>query len=206
MNFPSRLIENAVNEFSRLPGIGKKTALRLVLHLLRQPPEHAHRFGEAVTRMRDEIKFCRQCHNVADAALCNICASHKRDQALICVVENLRDVMAVENTSHFNGVYHVLGGVISPMDGIGPDELQIETLLERVKAGETREVIMALSPTMEGDTTIFYLSRKLSPFNIRITAISRGISVGGELEYTDELTLARALANRMPYENFLVKG
>ncbi len=206
MNFPSRLIEDAVNEFSRLPGIGKKTALRLVLHLLRQSPEQSKQFGEAVMRMRSEIKFCRQCHNVSDTDLCNICASPKRDQGVICIVENLRDVMAVENTNHFNGVYHVLGGIISPMDGIGPDELQIESLLERVKMQEVREVIMALSPTMEGDTTIFYISRKLSPFNIKVTAISRGISVGGELEYTDELTLARALVNRLPYESFLVKG
>jgi len=204
MNFPSRLIENAVNEFSRLPGVGKKTALRLVLHLLRQPQEQSHQFGEAITRMRNEIRFCRQCHNVADAELCNICSSHKRDQSLICVVENLRDVMAVENTNHYNGVYHVLGGIISPMDGIGPDDLEIDSLVERMKTQEVQEVIMALSPTMEGDTTIFYISRKLIPFNTKVTAISRGISVGGELEYTDELTLARALVNRMPYESFLV--
>lgn len=204
MNFPSRLIEEAVSEFSRLPGIGKKTALRLVLHLLKQPQEQSRQFGEAVMRMRNEIRFCRECHNVSDAELCNICSSHRRDRALICVVENLRDVMAVENTGHFNGVYHVLGGIISPMDGIGPEQLKIESLLERVRKGDVREVIMALSPTMEGDTTIFYLSRKLSAFNIRVTAISRGVSVGGELEYTDEITLARALAARMPYENFLV--
>jgi len=206
MNFPSRLIEDAVNEFSRLPGVGKKTALRLVLHLLRQPQEQSQRFGEAIIRMREEIKFCRKCNNVADADLCSICSSHKRDRSLICVVENLRDVMAVENTNHFNGVYHVLGGVISPMDGVGPDDLEIDSLVERMKTQEVREVIMALSPTMEGDTTIFYISRKLSPFNVKVTAISRGISVGGELEYTDEITLARALVNRMPYENFLVKG
>lgn len=206
MNFPSRLIEDAVNEFSRLPGVGKKTALRLVLHLLRQPREQSQKFGESIMRMREEIKFCRQCHNVADADLCGICSSHKRDQSLICVVENLRDVMAIENINHYNGVYHVLGGIISPMDGIGPDHLEIESLIERMKAQEVREVIMALSPTMEGDTTIFYISRKLSPFNVKVTAISRGISVGGELEYTDEITLARALANRMPYESFLVKG
>ena len=205
MNFPSKLIENAVNEFARLPGVGKKTALRLVLHLLRQPAEQSRDFGEAITKMRSEIKFCRQCHNVADAELCNICASHKRDHSLICVVENLRDVMAIENTNHYNGVYHVLGGIISPMDGIGPDDLEIESLVERMKTQEVREVIMALSPTMEGDTTIFYISRKLNPFNVKVTAISRGISVGGELEYTDELTLARALVNRMPYESFLVK-
>ena len=206
MNFPSKLIEDAVNEFARLPGIGKKTALRLVLHLLRQPQERSRQFGDAIVRMRSEIRFCRQCHNVADAELCNICASHRRDQSLLCVVESLRDVMAVESTNHYNGVYHVLGGIISPMDGIGPDDINIESLLERMKAEQVREVIMALSPTMEGDTTIFYISRKLSPFNIKVTAISRGISVGGELEYTDEITLARALVNRMPYESFLVKG
>lgn len=206
MNFPSRLIEDAVNEFSRLPGIGRKTALRLVLYLLRQPHEHSQHFGEAIIRMRNEIKFCMQCHNVADAELCDICASNKRDQSLICVVESLRDVMAIENTNHFNGVYHVLGGIISPMDGIGPEDLEINSLIERVKAHEVHEIIMALSPTMEGDTTIFYISRKLAPFNIRLTAISRGISVGSELEYTDEITLARALLNRMPYESYLVKG
>ena len=204
MNFPSKLIENAVNEFARLPGIGKKTALRLVLHLLRQPREQSRQFGDAVIRMREEIRFCKQCHNVADADLCNICASPKRDQSLICVVENLRDVMAVENTNHYQGVYHVLNGIISPMDGIGPEDINIESLLVRLKTQEVREVIMALSPTMEGDTTIFYISRKLGPFNIKVTAISRGISVGGELEYTDEITLARALVDRMPYESFIV--
>ena len=204
MNFPSKLIEDAVNEFSRLPGIGKKTALRLVLHLLKQPPQQSRQFGEAITRMRNEIRFCKQCHNVADADICNICASPRRDQALICVVENLRAVMAVENTNHFNGVYHVLGGIISPIDGIGPDDINIASLLERIPRQEVREVIMALSPTMEGDTTIFYLSRKISPMNVKVTAISRGISVGGELEYTDELTLGRAIVSRTPYENFLI--
>lgn len=206
MNFPSRLIEDAVNEFARLPGVGRKSALRLVLYLLRQPPAQSRQFGEAIMRMRSEIRFCNLCHNVADAELCSICASPRRDRSLICVVENLRDVMAIENTNHFNGLYHVLGGIISPMDGIGPDDLEIDSLAERMKTQEVREVIMALSPTMEGDTTIFYISRKLTPFNVKITAISRGISVGGELEYTDELTLARALVNRMPYESFLVKG
>jgi len=205
MNFPSRLIEDAVNEFARLPGVGRKTALRLVLHLLRQPREQAHQFGDAITRMRNEIRFCSRCHNVADAELCNICGSHKRDQSLICVVENLRDVMAIENTNHYNGVYHVLGGIISPMDGIGPDDLEIDSLAERLRLQETREVIMALSPTMEGDTTAFYISRKLSPFAVKISAISRGISVGSELEYTDEITLARALAHRVPYENSLAR-
>jgi len=205
MNFPSKLIEDAVNEFARLPGVGRKTALRLVLYLLRQPQEQSRNFGEAIIRMRNEIRFCKQCHNVADAELCNICANPRRDHSLICVVENLRDVMAIENTNHYNGVYHVLGGIISPMDGIGPDDLEIESLTERMKTQPVHEVIMALSPTMEGDTTIFYISRKLAPFNVKVTAISRGISVGGELEYTDEITLARALMNRMPYENFLVK-
>lgn len=205
MNFPSRLIEDAVNEFARLPGVGRKTALRLVLHLLRQPREQARQFGDALTRMRNEIRFCSRCHNVADAELCNICGSHKRDQSLICVVENLRDVMAIENTNHYNGVYHVLGGIISPMDGIGPDDLEIDSLAERLRLQETREVIMALSPTMEGDTTAFYISRKLSPFAVKISAISRGISVGSELEYTDEITLARALAHRVPYENSLAR-
>ncbi len=206
MNFPSKLIEDAVNEFSKLPGIGKKTALRLVLHLLKQPKERSVQLGEAVMRMRDEIRFCRECHNVSDSDICNICANPRRDRSLICVVESLRDVMAVENTNHFNGVYHVLGGIISPMDGIGPDDLNIESLIARLQKNQVREIVMALSPTMEGDTTIFYLTRKITPLNIRVTAISRGISVGGELEYTDEITLARALVNRIPYESFLVKG
>ncbi|GIV34839.1 MAG: recombination protein RecR [Chitinophagales bacterium] len=205
MHFSSKLIEEAINEFSRLPGIGKKTALRLVLHLLRQPPEQVSHFARTIQRMREEIRYCKQCHNVADAEICNICANPSRDHGLICVVENLRDVMALENTNHYNGVYHVLGGVISPMDGVGPEDLQVASLIKRVESHTVREVIMAISPTLEGDTTIFYLSRKLAPYQVRITAISRGISVGGELEYTDELTLARALMNRQPYESFLVR-
>ena len=203
MNFPSRLIEDAVNEFAKLPGVGQKTALRLVLHLLKQTPEQVREFGGAVVRMREGIRYCRQCHNISDAELCSICSNKGRDQTIICVVENIRDVIAIENTHQFTGTYHVLGNIISPVDGIGPEDLQIDSLVERVKTDGIREIIMALAPTMEGDTTIFYITRKLKPLGVRITSIARGISFGGELEYADELTLARSIANRLPYENYL---
>lgn len=206
MNIPSKLIEDAVNEFTRLPGIGKKTSLRLVLHLLKQPPERVRQFGDAIVRMRNQIKFCAKCHNVSDAVICSICSNLQRDQSLICVVESIRDVLAIENTNYFNGVYHVLGGVISPMDGIGPEDVHIDSLVTRISEGNIKELIMALSPTIEGDTTIFYVSRKVKDYNVKITAISRGISIGGELEYTDELTLGRSLVNRMPYESFMNNG
>lgn len=204
MNFPSKLIEDAVNEFAKLPGVGQKTALRLVLHLLKQTPDQVQSFGTAMVRMRNEIRYCRQCHNISDAELCSICSNKGRDQSVICVVENIRDVIAIENTHQFNGTYHVLGDIISPVDGIGPEDIQIDSLVERVQQGEAKEIIMALAPTIEGDTTIFYITRKLKPFGVRITSIARGISFGGELEYADELTLARSIANRLPYENYMI--
>ncbi len=203
MNFSSKLIENAVNEFSRLPGIGKKTALRLVFHLLKQSPQEVSEFSAAFTQMRNEIKYCTRCYNVSDNTLCEICSNTKRDSSLLCVVEDLRDVMAIENTNQFNGFYHVLGGIISPMDGIGPKDLNIEPLVSRVKEGEIKEVIMALSTTMEGDTTNFYIYKRLSGTTVKISTIARGIAVGDELEYADEVTLGRSLINRIPYENSL---
>jgi recombination protein RecR len=199
----SALIENAVNEFAKLPGIGKKTALRLVLHLLKQETPQVEQFGEIITRMRRQIKFCKQCHNVSDDDICNICASHTRNQKLVCVVESIRDVIAIENTQQFNGAYHVLGGIISPIDGVGPDQLNIHTLVERVQQLGVEEVIMAVSPTIEGDTTIYYLSKKLKDLPVKVTTIARGIAFGGELEYADEMTLARSLTNRLPLENYL---
>lgn len=201
MNFSSKLIENAVNEFSRLPGIGKKTALRLVFHLLKQSPQEVSDFSTAFTQMRNEIKYCTRCYNVSDNTLCEICSNTKRDSNLLCVVEDLRDVMAIENTNQFNGYYHVLGGIISPMDGIGPKDLTIESLVNRAMEGEIKEVIMALSSTMEGDTTNFYIYKRLSGTSVKISTIARGIAVGDELEYADEVTLGRSLINRTPYEN-----
>ncbi|SFE71733.1 DNA replication and repair protein RecR [Chitinophaga sp. CF118] len=205
MIFSSALIENAVNEFARLPGIGKKTALRLVLHLLKQDPGQVKLFGEVVTRMRQQIKFCKVCHNVSDEEVCSICASPSRNKAMVCVVETIRDVMAIESTQQFNGVYHVLGGIISPIDGIGPEQLNIYSLVERVQQQGVEEVIMALSPTIEGDTTIYYLSKKLKESPVKITTIARGIAFGGELEYADEMTLARSISNRLPLENYVQK-
>jgi recombination protein RecR len=203
MVFSSALIENAVNELARLPGIGKKTALRLVLHLLKQEQGVVDNLGEALVRMRREIRFCRVCGNVSDDATCAICSNPGRHHETVCVVENIRDVMAIENTQQYNGLYHVLGGVISPLDGIGPDELAVDLLTERMKEGRITEVIMAISPTIEGETTIFYLSRKLQAFPVKITTIARGIAFGGELEYADEMTLARSLAGRLPLENYV---
>ncbi|MES2807573.1 MAG: recombination mediator RecR [Bacteroidota bacterium] len=203
MNFSSKLLENAVAEFAKLPGVGQKTALRLVLHLLNQDREDVQKFSAAMTTLRNEIQFCKTCHNISDQAVCEICSAPKRDHSLICVVEDTRDVMAIENTSQYNGVYHVLGGLISPMDGIGPSDLHVDTLVERLATGEVKEVIFALSATMEGDTTIFYLHKKLKHFNINISTIARGIAFGGELEYVDEITLGRSIATRVPYENSL---
>ncbi|MCW3462264.1 recombination mediator RecR [Chitinophaga nivalis] len=203
MVFSSALIENAVNEFSRLPGIGKKTALRLVLHLLKQEPAQVQQFGDVIARMRQQIKFCKVCHNVADEEVCSICSNHSRQRQVVCVVENIRDVMAIENTQQFNGLYHVLGGIISPIDGIGPDQLNIHSLVERVRLQGVEEVIMAVSPTIEGDTTIYYLSKKLREFPVKITTIARGIAFGGELEYADEMTLARSISNRLPLEKYV---
>jgi recombination protein RecR len=206
MQFSSALLENAVNEFARLPGIGKKTALRLVLHLLKQETADVQHFGEIISKMRSEIKFCHRCANVADGDICSICANSMRKQEVICVVENIRDVIAIESTQQFNGTYHVLGGVISPLDGIGPDQLKIESLLNRLQKDQVQEIIFALSPTIQGDTTIFYIQKKIQPHTIRITTISRGIAFGGELEYADELTLARSLQNRLPVESYVANS
>lgn len=203
--YPSKLLENAVNEFSKLPGIGRKSALRLVLHLLRQDVEAVNYFGNSIIQLRNEIKHCKICHNISDTDICQICNNHSRNQSVICVVENIRDVMSVENTQQFNGLYHVLGGIISPMDGIGPAELEIESLVNRVEKGDIIEVILALSTTMEGDTTNFYIYRKLKDKQIKISTLARGVSVGDELEYTDEITLGRSLTNRVPYESSMGK-
>ena len=194
--YPSQLLEKAVGEFSKLPGIGRKTALRLVLDLLRRSEEEVDGFTTAVSRLRKEVKYCRVCHNISDTDICPICSDSHRDASTICVVENIRDVMAVENTQQYNGLYHVLGGIISPMDGVGPSDIEIDSLVERVAAGGVKEVILALSSTMEGDTTNFYISRKLAGYDVVISVIARGISVGDELEYTDEVTLGRAILNR----------
>ena len=199
--YPSQLLEQAVQEFSKLPGIGRKTALRLVLHLLRQDDDDVMQFSEAIARMKQEVQYCHVCHNISDSDVCPICSDPRRDTQTICVVENIQDVMAVENTQQFTGLYHVLGGVISPMDGTGPSDLEIESLVDRVKEGGVKEVILALSSTMEGDTTNFYIFRKLAPFtDVKLSIIARGISVGDELEYTDEVTLGRSILNRTPFE------
>lgn len=205
MQFSSSLLENAVNEFAKLPGIGKKTALRLVLHLLKQDADAVGAFGENIIKMRQEIKFCQRCCNVADADICSICANSMRKQEIICVVENIRDVIAIESTQEYNGTYHVLGGIISPLDGIGPDQLNIESLVNRIGKESISELIFALSPNIQGDTTIYYLQKRLHEFPIRITTIARGIAFGGELEYADEMTLARSITNRLPVENYVTK-
>ena len=201
MNQPysSALLENAVNEFAKLPGIGRKTALRLVLHLLRQEELSVENFGNAIIKLRKEIKYCHVCHNISDSDTCSLCSDPNRDDSIICVVENIKEVMVIENTHQFKGRYHVLGGVISPMDGIGPSDLEIDSLVKRVSEGGIQEIILALSATMEGDTTNFYIFRKLAPHNIKISILARGISVGDELEYTDEITLGRSIINRMPF-------
>jgi recombination protein RecR len=203
MQFSSQLLENAVNEFAKLPGIGKKTALRLVLHLLKTDPDKVTALGEAVIKMRQEIKYCQRCFNIADADICSICSNSMRHQELICVVESIRDVIAIESTQQFNGTYHVLGGIISPLDGIGPDQLNIEPLVARIRKENTQELIFALNPNIQGDTTIYYIQKKLQGLSLRITTISRGIAFGGELEYADEMTLARSLANRLPVESYI---
>lgn len=203
MEFSSKLLEKAVNEMSQLPGIGKRTALRLVLHLLRQPNDQTTQLASALQNMRNEIKFCKSCHNISDTSLCEICSNPHRTDDIICVVEDIRDVMAIENTSSFRGLYHVLGGKISPMDGIGPNDLNIESLVEKVKQGKIKELIFALSSTMEGDTTNFYIFKQIQDCNIITSTIARGISVGNELEYTDEITLGRSITNRIPFESSL---
>lgn len=197
--YPSQLLERAVNEFTKLPGIGRKTATRLVLHLLRKQEEEVASFSEAMIRLKREAVYCKCCHSISDTEICPICANPSRDHSLICVVENIQDVMAVENTMQYRGVYHVLGGVISPMDGVSPGDLKIESLINRVAEGEVKEIILALSSTMEGDTTNFYIYRKLSQYNVKLSVIARGISVGDELEYADEITLGRSIVNRTPF-------
>lgn len=199
MNFSSRLIEEAVNAFAALPGIGRKTALRLVLHLIDQETEVSEQFAEAILQLRRNIKHCERCHNLSDDRLCAICADKRRDEATICVVESIRDVMAIEDTGQYRGLYHVLGGVISPIEGVGPSHLNIDSLVKRVETGEVKEVIMAISPTIEGDTTIFYISKQLRDKDVRVSTIARGVSFGGELEYADELTLGRSIVARVPY-------
>lgn len=203
MQFSSSLLENAVNEFAKLPGIGKKTALRLVLYLLKQDVATVKHFSEVIDKMRSEIKFCQRCFNVADGDICSICSNSMRKQDIICVVENIRDVIAIESTQQYSGTYHVLGGVISPLDGIGPDQLNIESLVLRVQKEKTEEIIFALNPNIQGDTTIYYIQKKLGISPVRITTIARGIAFGGELEYADELTLGRSLQNRMPIEKYV---
>ncbi|MEG1999678.1 MAG: recombination mediator RecR, partial [Bacteroidales bacterium] len=199
--YSSPLLESAVNELAKLPGIGRKTALRLVLYLLRQEEQAAVMLGESLVRLRKEVKYCKICHNISKDDVCGLCSDMKRDASVICVVENIKDVMAIENTHQFKGLYHVLGGIISPMDGISPNDLEIGSLVDRVTAGEIKEIILALSTTMEGDTTNFYIFRKLSPYDVNISVLARGVSIGDELEYTDEITLGRSILNRTPFND-----
>lgn len=201
MELPSKLLENAVNEISQLPGIGKRTALRLVLHLLKQPAEQTEMLSSALTAMRNDIQYCKECNTISDAYICGICSNSSRDKSIICVVEDVRDVMALENTGMFKGVYHVLGGKISPIEGVGPSQLKITTLVEKVKGGNVSEIIFALSSTMEGDTTNFYIYRQIKEYEVKTSTIARGIAVGDELEYADEVTLGRSLLNRIPFES-----
>ena len=203
MQLPSSLLQNAVNEFSRLPGIGKKTALRLVLHLLKQDVSEVLHFSDTLTRMRQEIKFCQRCFNISDADICSICANSMRNQHLICVVENIRDVIAIESTQQYNGTYHVLGGIISPLDGISPDQLSIDSLVQRIQKEETEELMFALNPNIQGDTTIYYIQKKIQQIACKVTTIARGIAFGGELEYADEMTLARSITNRLPVGQYV---
>ncbi len=198
--YPSALLEKAVGEFAKLPGIGRKTALRLVLFMLRRSGDEVMQFSDAISRLKNEVKYCKVCHNISDTEVCPICSDVRRDASVICVVENIQDVMAIENTQQYHGLYHVLGGIISPIDGIGPGDIEIDSLVERVAAGGVSEVIFALSSTMEGDTTNFYISRKLADYPVKLSVIARGISVGNELEYTDEVTLGRSILNRTPFD------
>ncbi len=199
--YPSRTLENAVNEFASLPGIGRKTAFRLVMSLLKRDPDEVRKFGESIMKLREEIRYCRNCHNISDTDICGICTDERRDRSMICVVENIQDVIAIENTRQYKGLYHVLGGIISPIDGIGPADLNIDSLETKAGSGGITEIILALSTTMEGDTTNFYLFRRLSKYGIPLTTLARGVAVGDELEYTDELTLGRAITNRSPYQH-----
>ncbi len=205
MQCSSELLESAVNAFSRLPGIGRKTALRLVLHLLKQDADEVKAFGDTISRVRSEIRFCRICHNVSDAETCSICNNPARNRSIICVVETIRDVIAIESTQQYSGTYHVLGGVISPLDGIGPDQLQVEGLVSRVREEQTEELVFALSPTIQGDTTIYYIQKKIEGLPVRVTTIARGVAFGGELEYADEMTLARSLQNRLPVDRYVMR-
>ena len=205
MNFPSKLVENAVTQLSSLPGIGKKSALRLVLHMIKQEKHNINQFGNSFIDLINNINYCSECFSISDNLKCEICSDHKRDRATICVVEDIRVMMAVENTMQFKGIYHVLGGLISPMDGVGPTDIKVEELVQKVQSGEVKEIIFALSTTMEGDTTNFYLFRRLKEINIKISSIARGIAIGDELEYTDEITLGTAISSRLPYENSLSK-
>ena len=205
MNFPSKLVENAVTQLSSLPGIGKKSALRLVLHMLNQEKQNINQFGNSFIDLINNINYCSECYSISDQEICEICSDHKRDRSTICVVEDIRVMMAVENTLQFKGIYHVLGGLISPMDGMGPSDIKVEELVQKVQNGEVKEIIFALSTTMEGDTTNFYLFRRLKDINIKISSIARGIAIGDELEYTDEITLGTAISSRLPYENSLSK-
>ena len=199
--YPSSLLENAVNELSALPGIGQKTALRLALHILRRDEDYSERLSDAIRALRHDVKYCRDCHNICDTDHCSICADPRRDHSIICVTATIKEVMAIENTAQFHGVYHVLGGIISPIDGIGPSDLKIDSLIQRVAAGEAKEVMLALSTTMEGDTTNFFIFRKLSPYNIKVTVIARGVAIGDEIEYTDEVTLGRSILNRVDFND-----
>ncbi len=205
MNYPSKLIEQAIDEIAKLPGIGKKSALRMALHLLKQDEKHTLKLAEAIVAMRTQIRYCEQCHNISDTEICGICASKKREASLVCVVEDARDVLAIENTSQYRGLYHVLGGIISPLEGVGPADLKIESLINRIKTSQNTEnpiteIILGLSPTMEGDTTAFYLTKRIKPFGVKITTIARGIPIGGDLEYADEITLGRSIVSRIVYE------
>jgi len=203
MNFSSKHIENLIDEFAKLPGVGRKTATRYVLHVLKQDTKDVETFVNAIVNLKNKLRYCSVCSNISDKEICNICSNHNRDKSLVCVVEDIRDVMAIENTQQYKGVFHVLGGIISPLDGIGPSDLHIESLIKRIGEGEIQEVIMALSTTMEGDTTNFYIYKRLKDFNVTVSTIARGISIGDELEYTDEITLGRSITNRIPYENVL---
>jgi len=203
MQLPSSLLENAVAQFSKLPGIGKKTALRLVLHLLKQEVNEVQHFGETIARMRRDIKFCQRCHNISDGDICSICSNSMRNQQMICVVENIRDVIAIETTQQFNGSYHVLGGIISPLDGVGPEQLSIESLVQRIEKEKAEEIVFALNPNIQGDTTIYYIQKKIAHLPCRITTIARGIAFGGDLEYADEMTLAKSIANRLPVQQYV---
>jgi recombination protein RecR len=206
MVFSSRLIEDAVDAFSKLPGIGKKTALRLVLHLLNENPDSVRHFSTTISRMREETSFCPDCNNVSDGGLCSICANPYRDKHIICIVENIRDVISIESTRQFNGCYHVLGGLLSPLDGIGPEQLRLEGLIKRLDQGGVQEIIMALNPTIEGDTTIYYINKQIDGYGLYISLIARGVSFGAELEYTDELTLARSIMKRLPMSTYVNTG